>query len=337
MKRIALLSMCVLVVAASAGCLHKRMLLVTGYPDGTPGVAETAAALEGAIRKEQFSVGLDVFNMNATGHPTEIWRDQMARMAVVRTSAMDPAVVFVGGDDAARYYAQRLIDRPVNFIFLGLKGDPADYGFTKALNATGIREQLAVKEAIALMAKLVPLARGVAVLADRSLEGDAVVKQVRAASDTAIPIVDIRQAGTLTEWMAAVNDLQTKADVLCIGSYRSVLPDENSKEAVSPSELLRMTSEANHLPDFSFWPDAVGPHGVLACVSVPLAAQARMAAKMAIRFMYYSVPLHTMPIAACSEKETKISRERATRLGVTVPAGEDTTPLSDTASGKSTL
>jgi len=243
MKRIALLSICILAVAASAGCLHKRMLLVTGYPDGTEGIAETASAIETTIRGEYFSVSLDVFNMNATGHPTDIWRDQMARMAVVRTSAMEPAVVFVSGDAAARYFAQRLIDRPVNFIFLGLKGDPADYGFNKALNATGVREELAVKEAIALMAKIAPSARGVAVLADRSLEGDAVVKQVRAATGTAIPVVDIRQAGTLTEWMAALKDLQTKADVLCIGSYRSVLPDEKSKEAVPPSDVMRSSSE----------------------------------------------------------------------------------------------
>ena len=39
--------------------------------------------------------------MDVAGHRSEIWREQMRRMAVVRVSALEPNIIFVAGDDAA--------------------------------------------------------------------------------------------------------------------------------------------------------------------------------------------------------------------------------------------
>lgn len=337
MKRVILVLVCALLAATCVGCIHKQMLLVTPYPDGTGRVGEIAEALDSGVRGQQFSATLNVFNMNSTGHPTDIWREQMRRMAVVRANALRPGVIFVAGDDAARFFAQGFLARPYNFIFLGVKGDPAEYGFTKALNVTGVREEVPVREAFSLMKRLVPSTRGVGVIADASLEGDAVVQRIQRAADLPIRVVAVRRARTLPEWMAAVSDLQTKADALCIASYRSVLPDEKAREAIAPAELLRMTAEANKLPDFSFWPDAVGLNGVLAAVTVPADAQARIAAKMAIRVMYLDVKTSDIRITSCNARATKISRERAAKLGITIPVDADAIHAVPRGAAKTTM
>jgi len=158
MKKFIRVLACIVLATTCVGCIHKQMLLVTQYPDGTERVAEMAETITATVKGQGFSCNLEVFNMNTVGRPTEIWREQMARMAVVRAHALRPAIVFVAGDEAARYFAQRLAGTGRKFIFLDLKGDPADYGFTQSLNVTGVREALPVKEAVALMKRLVPSA-----------------------------------------------------------------------------------------------------------------------------------------------------------------------------------
>lgn len=319
MKKLIRILACLVLALTCVGCIHKQMLLVTQYPEGSERVAAIADTIESTIKGQSYSCNLVVFNMNTVSHPTEIWREQMGRMAVVRAHSLDPDVVFVAGDDAARYFAQRLAGTRRRFIFLDLKGDPADYGFTKSLTVTGVREVLPVKEAVAMMKRLVPSASGVAVLADKSLEGDAVVSQIEKATGLQIPIVAVKRARTLAEWVAAVAELQDKADVLCIASYRSVVTDEKGRNAIAPADLLKMTAEANRLPDFSFWPDAVGADGVMAAVTVPIEAQAEIAAQKAIRVMYFDEDISRVRIAGCKAHATVVSRERASQLGISVP------------------
>jgi len=119
--------------------------------------------------------------------------------------------------------------------------------------------------------------------------------------------------------MAAVSDLQDKADVLCIASYRTVVSDATGRDAIAPAELLKMTAEANRLPDFSFWKEAVGTHGVLAAMTVPITAQAEIAAQKAIRVMYYAEDISEIRITTGAQHATVISSERAALLGVSVP------------------
>ncbi len=317
MARFAPLAACILLVV-SAGCAETRLLLVTQYADGDPRVAEIAEGIRDVFTAEVSPYRLTVFNMGTLSHPTDIWRDEIGRAAAVQVHGLKPDIVFAAGDDASRYFAQRLAGAAKQFVFLDVKGDPADYEFTTAINVTGVREEVPIREAFALMKKLVPQARGVAVLADRSLEADAVIRRIEHERVLELRVVTIRRAATLDEWRAAVRDVQDKADVLCIAGYRSVLAEPNGRQAVRPAELLKITAQENRLPDFSFWEDAVGPEGVLAAVTVPASAQAKLAARLAIAILYYGRDVADVRIVSCPERKTFLSAERAGELGVTL-------------------
>jgi len=339
MFRLALVAACALLVCA--GCAETRLLLVTQYADGDPRVEALSEGICGVFSAEATPYSLTVFNMGTLAHPTEIWRDEMGRAAVVQVRALEPDVVFAAGDDAARYFAQRLAGTATRIVFLDLKGNPADYfspspraagpvaepgpqGQAKpkvARNVTGVREDVPVREAFSLIKKLVPQARGVAVLADNSLEADAVIRRIEAEEGLPVRVVSVRRAGTLEEWKAAILDLQDKADALCIAGYRSVLAEPGGREAVAPAELLRITAQENRLPDFTFWEEAVGPEGVLAAVAVPAAAQARQAAGMAARLLYYGEDIADIPIATCAQRKTLVNAQRAGELGLKLRQG----------------
>ena len=326
MRTIARISACMILASVCAGCMQKHLLLVTQYPEGTQHVSEAVDVIRREFKAENVIVRLDVFNMDTLSHPTPMWRDGRGDMAVVRVNALRPEIVFVAGDDAARYFAQRLVNTPKRsvtsrrLIFLGIKGDPSSYGFSGATNVTGVREETPVRETFELMKKLAPSAATVGVLADTSLEGDAVVARIREASDLPLRVTTVKRAGTLAEWTTALKELQNAADVLCIASYGSVVEDPKVRDAIPAADLLSMTTAMNRLPDCAFRKEAVGPKGVLAAVSVPVAAQARLAARMAIRILYYSGKIERTPIATPTDRATSVSPERAAQLGIVLPA-----------------
>lgn len=319
MKRALAPGVLVIMLAFSVGCSTKRLLLVTQYEAGSERVEAIKQSIVNRFKAEGASYRLTIFDMDTLSHPTDTWREEMGHMAVIRVHDHDPDVVFVAGDDAARYFAQRLVNRPWRFIFLDVKGDPADYLFTVSVNATGVREKVAVEETFDLIRNLVPSARRVAVLADRSLEGNAVVDQIKAVRDSELHVV-IKRAATLAEWLAAVQAVQDEADVLIVASCSSVLLGRNATEAVSRAELLQLTSRLNRLPDFSFWKEAVGPEGVMAAVWVPVAAQADLAGEMAVRMLFYDADISRIRIVSSKKRATAVDLERAKKFGVAVPA-----------------
>jgi ABC-type uncharacterized transport system substrate-binding protein len=200
--------------------------------------------------------------------------------------------------------------------------DPVAYKLNDPAQATGITAPAPVAELFALMKQIVPSARGAAVLADKSIVGDAVVAQIEQARDLPIKVVQVQRAGTMDEWMTAVKEVQDQADVLVIASYSEVLRDAKYSATVPGPEILLATSRANKLPDFSFWKDAVGPNGVLGAVTVPINAQARMAARVAAMVLYYGEDFRDEPIKACDDRATITDAARAMQLGIKLPEVE---------------
>jgi len=319
MKRKVCLGALVVMLLLSVGCARKQLFLVTPYGSESPRVQAMERAITLRFRYERIPYDLIIFNMNTRERPTKTWGEEMAKSVEARVKAYDPDVVFVAGDDVAHHFAQRIINKPWRIIFFEVKGNPADYYFTVSANATGVHEKVAVQETYDLIKQVAPAARRVGVIADKSLEGKAVVKQILAVQDTVLQVTEVIEAGTLVEWLAGVRKLQDNADALIVASYGSVLRKEGDRFAVPPAELLQMTSQANRLPDFSFWEEAVGSDGVMAAVTVPISAQADLAGEMGVRSLAYGTDIFNIRIASPRERARIVDARRAGALGVKVP------------------
>lgn len=311
------------------GCSHYSAVLITQYREGTPRVDKVVKALSDEFDERGISCDLRVFHMDIGRHTAEIWRDEQGKRAMIFGNVYEPDIFLVDGDEAARYFTQRAVDTHRKIVFFGVKGKPADYNFVGALNVTGVRESVPVRELFTLMRMLVPSAQRVAVLSDHSLEGEAVLAQIESEADLPMPVVEVSRARTVSEWMEAVRAFQTKADVLLLASYNGVLQD-TGYDTVPPDELLRMTSEANRLPDFSFWREAVGPNGVMAAKTVPPTVQAASAVSIAARILDGEEDISRIAIVTCRDCATIISKGRAARLGITLPPELEETPAPNT-------
>jgi len=311
---------CVVLACACAGCMPRQLLMVTQYADENPYAGEISDVVQKRFAAKNLTCRIAVFNMNTIGRAMEGWRQEMGNLAVIRANAYKPEIIFVVGDEAARYYAQRFVDTPKRFIFLRLKADPANYRFTGAPNVAGVREEAPVREAFALMKELVPTAGTAAILADAGIEGDAVVEQIRATANLPLRVAAIKRASTLEEWMDAVRVLQDQVDVLCIASYSGVVVDPKTGATIPPDELLRKTAAVNRLPDFSFSKEAVRPDGVMAAVFVPVSAQAEIAGDMAVKVLFRRVDIGRIGTVTCTARDRAVSPQRAAALGVALPA-----------------
>jgi ABC-type uncharacterized transport system substrate-binding protein len=319
MKRTVSFAAGAMLACSLVGCAPKSLLLVTQYPDDSPRVAEAVASIRAKMGGENTPFNLTVCNTNMVGQESEIWRAGMSRVAVANMHAADPCIVFVMGDLAAREFAPKAVELSKKVIFFDIMGAPAAYKLTDPAQATGITAPAPVADLFALMKQVVPSARGAAVLADKSIEGDAIIAQIDQARDLPIKVVQVKRAGTMDEWMTAVKDVQDQADVLVIASYSEVLKHANGSATVPAPEILLTTSRANKLPDFSFSKEAVGANGVLGAVTVPISTQARMAARVAAMVLYYGEDFRDEPIKACDDRATITNADRAMQLGIRLP------------------
>lgn len=319
MKKLCALAACLLLSVFFSGCARKAIVLVSQYSATDPRAVEMESAIRKQLRAENAPIAFKAVHMDIVGQPNPVWIEQQGYLAVSIADAWKADIVMVAGDEAARYFAMNMIGKPLRLVYFDLAASPESYKLNSSGQATGVVADVPVREAFALMKELVPGAQGVAVLADNSLEGDAIIARINEMKDLAIPVVMVKRAGTLAEWMAAVKEIQSKADLLCIPSWTMVLPEKESLTSVPASDLLRMTAAANRLPDFSFSKDAVMPEGVMASVAVPIGAQATQATRMAADLMYYNSRIAAMQPVLCIARETTVNADRAAALGVALP------------------
>jgi len=309
-----------LAVAVLTGCAQKQLMLITPYSPDSPRTAELQRAILARFKTEFAPVELRVFHMNTRARPTEVWSEEMGKLAAMHVRAFDPDFVFLAGDDAARYAGRELLNRPYPAAFFDVKGDPADYLFTASANITGVRAAPPVAEMFALIKALLPEARRLAVLGDGSLEGDAAAAAVRTADDKVLSVVAVRRAGSLAEWLAAVRDVQDRADVLILAGYGSVLREPFGQHAVPEAELLTATAQVNRLPVLAFRSPAGTAGPLLGVVDVPLSAQAVQAATIGARVLLYGANVQDILIANSSARAARVDIPLAKQLGIVVPA-----------------
>ena len=316
MIRLAKIAVCASLLCLLCACATKSILLVTEYEDASPRAASVRKAIDAQLRLEGAVFNLADFNMNLVGRTSDVWREQMGHVAVVRTDALQADVVLIAGDEAVRYFGRRLLGKPKRIIFFDVCDAELVRPLVESGQATGIIEEPPVQEAFALMKRLMPQAVGAAVLADRSARGDVIVARIEAATDLPIRVTEIRRAGTLQEWMTALKELQDRADVLCIAACSTVLTDAKSTVAVPEADLLRMTAEANRLPDFGFDAESVGPKGLLAAVATPVDTQAALAAQIAGNLLFRSWNIARIPVTTLHQPGTLVDATRAAALGI---------------------
>lgn len=320
MRKLALWLAPAVMAFACAGCAHKKVLMLTEYPPNSPRAVEVQKAVDREIGVDNVAYALKVVNLDLLARPSAEWREDRGTSAVVQVNAMQPDVVMIAGDEALKALAKRLDGRFIKVIFLDVRSEQPAQKLLAAGYGAGVVEDTNVVEALRIMKGLRPDLRGVAILSDKSAEGDAVIGAFTTAKNLPLPVVDVRRAANLAEWMKAVSDLQAQPSIaLCVASCSSLTSANNDGTAVSQQEVLKTTAATNRLPDFSFHHDYVGAEGVMLSVYVPVKDQAAAAGTMVHNILFRFGSIQGAGVQRIRDVSVMVNRDRATALGIKLP------------------
>jgi ABC-type uncharacterized transport system substrate-binding protein len=263
---------------------------------------------------------LEVFFLEAKRNPDAATLDAKSREILRRIDSEAPQVV-IAADDAAQSHlvVPHLKGRArPQVIFCGVNAPLAAYGYPAA-NVSGVRERWHFREGFALLKKIAPKLRTVAVLTDESESSGYVLHDLEAqrAKGLALRLASIKRARTFQQWKALVTRYQTSADALALGVYYSLI-DERTGRMVPGDEVAAWTSSANRLPTVGFADYAMG-HGLLCGILESAEEQGQIAGAMARAVIEKSRTAGSLPPRINERGVVALNLKTASRLGIVIP------------------
>jgi ABC-type uncharacterized transport system substrate-binding protein len=238
-----------------------------------------------------------------------------------RIEAEKPQVV-IAADDAAQEYlvAPYLKGRAApQVIFCGVNAPLAHYGFPAA-NVSGVRALWHFREGFALLKRIDPKLRRVAVLFDDSETGGYLLNDLREdakAGPFALKLIGAETIHTFQQWQHRVEYYQRRADALAFGLYHSLV-DETTGQVVPAETVIAWSNAANRLPTLGF-ADFAKEHGMLCGVLGSGLEQGQLAGTMARQVLERGVNACALPVRRNQKGEVLVNLKTAQRLGIDIP------------------
>lgn len=232
-----------------------------------------------------------------------------------------PDLVYTNDDYAQSEVAVKYINTNTPFVYSGVNKEPADYGFDKSTNITGVLEREHFLGTLALLRSIKPQGKlKLAIVLDDDPTWVGV--KARILKDLAkrddIEGVQWLQPRTFDDYKAQVTALQGKVDALgTLGIFRFT---KSGGGFADYEEVSRWTVENSKLPDFSFWDTRV-ERGTLCSVTVSGIEQGRLAGGMARRILMDKVPPSAIAPVPTAKGRPMISLARARKLGLNIDSG----------------
>lgn len=178
--------------------------------------------------------------------------------------ANPPDLVVTMDDNALRLLGQKLSDKGLPIVFMGVNNDPRDYFRYNSLpaNVTGVLERPLLDTNTNVIYQLIPpKSKKILLMMDDGVTSQALIQHAFAGLnkiDMARGVtVEVWTTDTFANWQKKVLQLDSFTyDALIIGSYAN-LTDEFNKQ-VPDVTISEWTSRHSKIPMFTFWGHIVG-------------------------------------------------------------------------------
>jgi len=235
-------------------------------------------------------------------------------------SAM-PDLVILSDDNAAKYVGPHLKNGPVPVVYLGMNGNPRDYGLFPASNITGVLERPMIKRSLHSMCKLINTAdTNVLVLFDSDTTSDAIIQETFAGKpDMILGKVHVvaKQFLKVDDWKnALLNAGKDGFDTVYIGLYHTLRTADG--EHVPDEEVLAWASANTPVPIFAFWDFAVGKGKTIGGYVLSGYGQGKAAGNL-VRRILAGAPPSTIPPYTADVGSYRFCISELDRFGIKLP------------------
>jgi ABC-type uncharacterized transport system substrate-binding protein len=257
--------------------------------------------------------------MDTKRNNTEQWKRAAGQEAKRIVAEYRPQVVISLDDNAQQYFTKDYAGEPAPpyFVFSGVNGEPAQYGFPAA-NVTGVLERPNVVESIELLQKIRPEVKRLLVLADKSETTDPLIAYCQTLK-LPVTVVAYEQPLTLEAWKAVLEQYHTQVDAVGLYVIRTIARSTADPAKVPEQELVRMINEQYKLPTVGFY-DSAAESGILCGVSVSMKEQGRAAGQIARELLEGKKP-GDFAIKSTDHGRIQLNLRTAEQLGIQIPYG----------------
>ena len=294
----------------------KKVLVVHSYHESQKGhVVEMTTGIEEAL--DGSGATIDYFHMDTKRHTEMAWKRAAGVRAARLAESLKPDLIITMDDNAQQFFARDLAAKPGApvVVFGGVNADPAVYGFP-APNVTGVIERPNVRESVALLQKIVPGIRKMAILADKSPTTDAFIAYCRSL-DLPVTVVAYKQPRNLDEWKKIIDVYKDRVDAFGVYVIRTIQRSASDQRHVPEKELVALLTERSRLPTVGFF-DTAAQSGLLCGISVSMKEQGYAAGRIA-REILAGRPPGDFPVRPTSNGRIQLNLVTAEALGIMIP------------------
>jgi ABC-type uncharacterized transport system substrate-binding protein len=257
-----------------------------------------------------------VFELDTKRYSDAQQKEERGKAARAVVEQWKPHLIYTTDDDAQDLVTRHYLGTPIVQIFSGVNKAPAQYGFDKASNVTGVLEHEHFAESVRLLKRVVPTVKRLVVVIDDAQMWNPVVERMKAAKlPPDVGIVAWETIRTFDEYKRRVAAYPAMADAIAlIGIFN--FKDGTGKN-VPYQEVQRWTAENSSLPDLGFWVDRVH-HGTLVAITVSEYEQGLAAGRLARKVLVEGKSPRELPMLPTTKGVPVISLARAKKLGIKV-------------------
>ncbi len=199
------------------------------------------------------------FQMNTKRLPREQFQAR-ADEAYAYAEQVRPDLVMLGDDNAVSLLGRRFVKAGMPIVYLGVNGNPRNYGLHNQPNVLGVLERPLVQRSIMLLGNLSPSIREVLVLFDDSTTSHEVAYTML-NGETQFTLYGIAcemvRATFYENWQELVMESASRGyDAILLGTYHTLL-DRDGK-VVDEEEVIHWANEHSPVPLFGLWDFTIG-------------------------------------------------------------------------------
>jgi hypothetical protein len=234
-----------------------HVLLVNSYHQGFQWVRDYT---ESMMKQLDSDVSLTSFDLDTKRIP-ETQFVAKANEAISLIDVAKPDVVVLADDNALMLLGQKVKDRGIPIVFLGVNGNPRDV-LKEISGITGVLERPLLKRSVLSLNEVFDQQfRRIAVLFDITTTSKMLLERYFKSHRMQFEgyRADLEMFSTFDEWKHFVSTCVHKGyDALLLGVYNRLLADDG-KTMVPYRDVARWTAVNSAVPVFAFWEFSVAP------------------------------------------------------------------------------
>ncbi|MFA6989635.1 MAG: ABC transporter substrate binding protein [Candidatus Gastranaerophilaceae bacterium] len=292
-----------------------RVLHVASYNADLIWVKSLERGIKKSFKDNHIQIQYKAFYMSTDQDSTRSEIEKSTSNARKLIVEFKPDIIITSDEDAFIYVALPLANTKYNFVSCGINSKPKIYKLP-VKNIAAVFEKAHYIEAVEAFKILVPNAKKIIVLSEKSKTSNEVMKQFQEViPKLPVKILYIYKTNSFEEWKRIVKNYQNKADAIMVNFYFSLKTTSN--KPVSSHEVIKWITENSSIPEFSSVLEFVEDGGLIT-VAVNGESQGYAAADIAVKILYGEKPSN---IKSTDTKDgiISINARRAKSLNLRIP------------------